>query len=99
MLKDVGEALGPWPILQFFFGAIVLLVGAYVVMRGITGRAKTDPYQLEDKRMEWQAYEHLRKIEENTEMIADNQRLMLEKVTQATEQLKALSAAIWNRGV
>lgn len=106
MLKDLGDALGPWPILQFFFGFIVLLVGVVVVMRGINSREKHDGLHLEDKRLEWEAYERLRQIEENTAQIAANQRAMLEGVRAAvmeirslTDQMKALAAAIWNRGV
>lgn len=106
MIEEVGKALGPWPILQFFFGFVVLMVGAYVVIRGIGNKGRGDVLQLEDKRMEWEAYERLRQIEEHTAEIAGNQRAMLEGVRMAvaemrsmTEQMKALSAAIWNRGV
>lgn len=106
MLKDVGEALGPWPILQFFFGFIVLVVGAIVVLKGISGKGKDDRVQLEDRRQEWEAYQQLEQIRDNTKQIADNQRAMLEGVRSAvheirelTTQMKALAAAIWNRGV
>jgi hypothetical protein len=106
MLDEVGKALGPWPILQVFFGMAVLGVGAYALVRGVMSSKSGDRVQLEDKRMEWEAYERLRQIEENTAQIAANQRAMLEGVRHAvqeirlmTEQMKALAAAIWNRGV
>ena len=106
MLDEVGKALGPWPILQVFFGLAVLGVGAYALVRGVLNSKSGDRIQIEDKRMEWEAYERLRQIEENTAEIAGNQRAMLEAVRSAvhrieslTDQMKALAAAIWNRGV
>jgi len=106
MLEEIGKSLGQWPILQFFFGATVLAVGTYVTIKGITGKNRDHSIQLEDKRLEWEAYERLRSIDESCEKIVENQRMMLDGLRRAvdalhgmTEQLKALSAAIWNRGV
>lgn len=105
-MDKIAEALGPWPILQLFFGLAVLGVGAYALIRGVLNSKSGDRIQIEDKRMEWEAYERIRQIEENTAEIAGNQRAMLEGVRNAvaelrsmTDQLKALAAAIWNRGV
>jgi hypothetical protein len=104
MIDEVGKALGPWPILQFVFGLAVLCFGAIAIFKGLSSEKKSDA--MEDKRIEWEAMERLRSIDENTQKIADNQRAMLENVRGATdqirgltEQMKALAAAIWNRGV
>ena len=106
MIEEFGKALGPWPILQFLFGLAVLGVGTLVVWKGISGSKGQDALKLEDRRVEWEALELLRSIDRNTEKVADNQRAMLEGVRAAvneirslTEQMKALAAAIWNRGV
>lgn len=104
MAEEINKLLGPFPILQLIFGLIVLGFGAYMIVRGT--QKKDTHVQLEDKRLEWEAYERLRQIEENTAEIASNQRAMLEGVRSAvhrienlTDQMKALAAAIWNRGV
>jgi uncharacterized protein YoxC len=100
--RDFSDLLGPWPILQFMFGVAVLGMGVYMIIRGISAKGP----DLDEKRAEWEAYEQLRSIEENTAKIAENQRVMLENVRGATEQvrqvaeqMKALASAIWNRGV
>lgn len=98
MLEEVSKVLGPWPILQFMFGVSVLGFGVYMIVRGLSGK-KGDSIQIEDKRAEWLAYEHLRNIEENSFKMVELQRQYIEHMRMLTEQLKALSAAIWNRGV
>lgn len=91
------KLLGPWPILQFMFGISVLGFGVYMIVKGLA--KKDSPIQLEDKRSEWMAYEHLRNVEENSFKMVELQRQTLEQMRHLEEQLKALAAAIWNRGV
>lgn len=104
MADEVNKLLGPFPVLQLIFGLLVLGFGAYMIVRGT--QKKDSNAQLEDKRLEWEMSERIRSIDEHTEQIAANQRAMLEGVRMAvaemrsmTEQMKALAAAIWNRGV
>jgi len=98
MPDEVMKMLGPWPILQFMFGTAVLGFGVFMIIRGLSGKGD-GKVQLEDKRAEWLAYEHLRNIEENSFKMVELQRQQLEQYRALIEQLKALSSAIWNRGV
>lgn len=92
------KMLGPWPILQFMFGISVLGGGVWMIIRG-TQKKDGGPPILEDKRAEWLAYEHLRNIEENSFKMVELQKQLLDQERRLEDQLKSLSAAIWNRGV
>ena len=104
-MDKVLEALGPWPILQLFFGMAVLGVGVYALVRGMYAAKPEDRHSLDEARQEWEAYQQLAAIERHTEAIAQNQKVMLDRINQCTEAIKqlvvainALSAALWNRG-
>lgn len=87
-MEKVVDVLGPWPILQFVFGVAILGFGIYMIIRGTQKDDK--PSRLEDRRAEWQAYEQLRNIEENSfKMVALNQKLV--------EEVQRLTSIIWNR--
>lgn len=87
MLEELTKALGPWPILQVFFGLSVLGAGIYAIVRG--ARGKQDDMNLEERRAEWAAREQLRNIEENSFKIASSN----EKVVEA---INRLSSVLWN---
>lgn len=89
MLEDGMKLLGPWPILQFMFGLAVLGGGVYMVIRGLSSK-DTSKLSLEDKRLEWTAYEQLKNIEENSFKLVDGQRQTLEAVNR-------LTSVIWNK--
>lgn len=97
MLEEIGKVLGPWPILQFMFGVAVLGFGVYMIVRGQS--SKKHDILIEDKRAEWKAHENLDHIAENSFKIVENQRRIEEKMNYLGDQVKALAAAIWNRGV
>lgn len=99
MLDEVSKVLGPWPILQFMFAVAVLGFGVYMIVRGISNKKSEPIIQLEDKRAEWLAYEHLKNIEENSFKMVELQKQHNEQAKYLAEQIKALAAAIWNRGV
>ena len=63
-MDEVTKALGPWPILQMVFGLVVLGLGVWSIVRGLMG--KEDKYSQDDKRAEWEAYNQLQNIEQNT---------------------------------
>lgn len=95
------EALGPWPILQTFFGAAVLGVGVYALIRGMTA----SKVSLDDARQEWEAYQQLASIERHTEAIAENQKVMLDRINHVvkaidrnSDALNNLASVLWNRG-
>lgn len=105
-MDKVAEALGPWPILQLFFGTAVLGVGVFAIIRGLANSKTSDRASVEEDRERWEAYRRLESIDEGIKAIVAHQRLTLEHIRMVgdvmraqTEQLKALSAAIWNRGV
>lgn len=99
-MDKIGEALGPWPILQLCFGMAVLGVGVYALVKGLaSSRPHGSRDELEDARQEWETLQHLKQIAYNTKQVAENQKVMLDRVNAATEQIKALAAAIWNRGI
>lgn len=98
MAEEVTKLLGPFPILQLLFGLIILGFGAFMIVRG--AREKSEgKIQLEDKRLEWLAYEHLRNVEENSFKMVELQKQTLEQLRHLEDQMKALASAIWNRGV
>ena len=88
MAEEVTKMLGPWPILQFLFGVAVLGFGVWMIVRGIQ---KKDAHpQIEDRRAEWLAYEHVRNIEENSFK-------MVELLRQIKEELQQTNSILWNR--
>ena len=87
-MEEVAKLLGPWPILQFMFGVAVLGFGVFMIVRGL--QKKDDMMKLEDRRAEWQAYDQLRNIEENSfKQVALMQRLV--------EEVQRLTTVMWNR--
>lgn len=87
-MEEVIKVLGPWPVMQFMFGLTVLGFGAFMIVKGTMRRGDTS---MEDKRAEWEAYQHLQNIDKNmAELLKVNYHIL--------EQIKALAAAIWNRG-
>lgn len=90
MLDEFTKALGPWPILQAFFGLIVVALGVYAMARGVIGRRNEPQVADEDKRAEWAAYEQLRNIEQNTFKIVDTQTRMVDAVNRLVD-------VVWNR--
>lgn len=88
-MDEISRALGPWPILQMIFGVVILGLGVYSIIRGVKG--KETPIQLEDRRAEWLAYEHLKNIEENSFKMVD----LLRK---HNEDLERFISVMWNRG-
>lgn len=89
MEEAITKMLGPWPILQFLFGVGVLGFGVFMIIRGLNKKDSTP--QIEDRREQWQAYEHLRNIEENSFKVVELQRRTL-------EEIQRLTTVIWNRG-
>lgn len=105
-MDKIAETLGPWPILQMFFGMAVLGVGVYALVRGMSASKVNDRLSLEDARQEWEAYQQLTQIEHHTESIAENQKVMLDRINQCTEAVRTLVVALnqlrdvlWNRSV
>lgn len=105
-MDKIAEALGPWPILQLFFGVAVLGVGVYATMKGLASRDRGHPMSREEAHREWEAYQQLESIEHHVTLISENQKVMLDRINQCTEAIKqlvvainALTAALWNRGV
>ncbi len=89
-MEEVMKMLGPWPVLQFMFGIAVLGGGVWMIIRG-TQKKDEQPVQLEDRRSEWQAYEQLRNIEENSFK-------QVELLRRCHEELQRIASILWNRG-
>lgn len=83
-MDEVAKALGPWPILQTVFGMIVLVLGVLSIVRGLRGKEPSD-----DKRAEWEAYNQLQNIEQNSFKIMDSNQRILEAIQQ-------LNSILWN---
>jgi hypothetical protein len=84
-MEEVAKALGPWPILQTVFGTLILLLGVWSIIRGIRGKDYAD-----DRRAEWEAYNQLENIEQNTfKIVESNQKI--------AEALDRLASIMWNR--
>ena len=88
-MKDLIDALGPWPALQgIIIGLMVAGVGIWALRKGFLA----DPESAKDKddgRDQWEAYRQLSNIEQNSWHI----RTALEKLA---ETAKDVEAAILN---
>lgn len=93
------KLLGPFPILQVMLGLAVLAGGIFMIVKGITGNGRKAPFSIEDKRAEWAAYEQLRNLEANSERIVELSKQNGDLLRKLDDSIKALAAAIWNRGV
>lgn len=103
-MDEITKALGPWPVLQFMFGAIILLGGTLVVFKGISNSKKSDAVQVDDQREKWEAYNQLENIEQNTFKILEQQRTMIDLTRQllhaingTNDVFRQLRDALWNR--
>lgn len=103
-MDKIAEALGPWPILQAFFGMAVLGVGVYALMRGLMASKHGDRLGIEEARQQWEAYQHVELIERHTSNIAENQKVMLDRINQMADTVRQLTIALnqlrdvlWNR--
>lgn len=100
-MEEVMKLLGPWPVLQFFFGVSILALGVFMVIKGIQKKeplgSAMSQQLLEDKRSEWLAYEQLKNIEENSHKTVRLLSQIYDRLNNNADQMKALSAAIWNR--
>lgn len=81
----MARALGPWPIFQMIFGGLILLLGVWSIVRGVRGKDYA-----EDKRAQWEAYNQLQNIEQNTFKIAESNQKLVEAVDR-------LTSVLWNR--
>lgn len=91
MLKELTEALGPWPILQLLLGLAAVGVGVYAMIKGTSNGRKEEDINVDDMRATWAAYDQLKNIDHNVAKIVASQEKMVEVVNR-------LAAVIWNRG-
>ena len=96
-MDKIAELLGPWPILQLIFGIAVLGVGVYALMRGLAAGRSGEQNNIEDVRQQWEAFNLLRDIAHHTEQIAENQKLMLDRIQRATEAINSMVSVLYNR--
>ena len=89
-MEEITKALGPWPLLQFVFGVVVLGLGIWSIMRGLRGKEEKPFQSLEDKRAEWAVMEQIKNIEENSFKLVDGQR-------QLTDAINRLTSVLYNR--
>lgn len=70
-MKELIEALGPWPMLQgILLGMIVAGGGAWAILRGLQGRGR-DPAQLEEAKARWEIHNWFDHIHENSFKMVD----------------------------
>ena len=108
-MDDLTKALGPWPVLQFTLGAIIFLMSAYMVFRGVMGAKNNPPPMMpagstEEERARWRVYEAIENMEEQIFKIAEQQRVEIELLrqvvnvlSQTNETFRRLHDALWNR--
>lgn len=90
MLDELIKSLGPIAG-SIIIGILGLAAGGYSIYRGIvSNKPAPDSRALEDRRLEWEAYNQLRSIEEQTRKIAENQEKLLAAIVRLTDVL-------WNR--
>ena len=86
------KLLGPWPILQIFFGTAVAALGIWAIIKG----QKKDAPKITDQRAEWEAYKQLAEIAENSGKQTEILSRILDRLNNNADQMGALSSAIWN---
>lgn len=98
-MDEITKALGPWPVLQFAFGALILLGGAWVVLKGVHNSKHGDnsPANMDDQRERWEAYNRLENIEDCCFKIVEQQRTMIGAIQSLDASFRQLTAALWNR--
>lgn len=93
------KMLGPWPVLQFMFGLAVLGGGVWAIIRGTQKKDDAKPtHQLEDQRAEWEALQTHKQILQELNEQTNILRSIQGQIHSNAEAMRALSAAIWNRG-
>lgn len=94
-MEEVMKLLGPWPILQLLFGIGVLGFGVFMIVRGL--QKKDEVLRIEDMFAERRAYEQLQEIRDNSFKMVELLSRILDRLNNNADQMKALSAAIWNK--
>jgi hypothetical protein len=99
-MEEFSKALGPWPILQFIFGAAVLFGGIYVMMKGLKKQPSDgdSPAQIQDQRAQWEAYRQLTNIEHNTYQMIEILKQQEQSFERIADLIKAVHEALWKRG-
>lgn len=93
-MEEVMKLLGPWPVLQLIFGLAVLGGGVWAIIKG--QKKDAGPPKLTDQRAEWEAYQQLANIEAEAFKQTEILSRILDRMNNNSEQMKALSSAIWN---
>lgn len=89
MLDELIKTLGPIAG-SIVIGMIGLAAGGFAIYRGIQSNKPDGVKLLEAQRAEWEAYNQLRNIEQNTFKIAENQEKLIAAMVRLTD-------AMWNR--
>ncbi|WP_407146220.1 hypothetical protein [Bradyrhizobium sp. ORS 86] len=107
-MKDLVEALAPWPVVQgIVIGLLVAGAAFWAMRRGLQDRNRHEagadepqPVRLvftdEEKRLEWGAYQQLENIEQNTFKMALTLEQLLEATRRQTEAMNRHNDIMWN---
>ena len=88
MLDELSKALGPWPLLQMFFGLSVLIAGIYAIVRG--ARGKPENTSVEDIKARWELQKAMGHLHDNSFDIVK----LLEKANEHGERSNELAEHI-----
>lgn len=93
-MDEIIKALGPFPALQVVFGAIVLGLGVYSVIRGLYGK---EGAKIEDQRSRWEAYGQLERIDRTAEQLLQEMRTNNELTKQLIDTVNRWGAFFFNK--
>jgi hypothetical protein len=95
-MKELIEALGPWPTLQgVVIGMAVAGIGAWAILRGLQGDDRK-PQQLEEAKAKWEAHNWLREIHDNSSLLVDLMQKSNELSTQLLQAINRFNDNRWN---
>jgi hypothetical protein len=97
-MKEVLEALAPWPVIQgIVIGLIIAGIGVWAMLRGLQDRQKKPDPGVEDLQARWEMQQAIAHMHENSFEIVK----LLEKQNDIGERMLAainrLADSHWNR--
>jgi hypothetical protein len=95
-MKELLEALGPWPTVQgIAIGIIVAGVGIWAMRRGMLDKSKDLP--LEDVKAKWELYTQIRHIHENSFAMVEQLKRSNDLAEQQLAAVNRANDMRWNK--
>jgi hypothetical protein len=107
-MKEVLEALSPWPLVQgLVIGLVIAGIGVWAMVRGLRESSREGPALVaevrveksdEEKRREWEAFRDLDHIAKNSFELVKLLEQMVTLQRALLEAMNRFNDSRWNRG-